>query len=71
MMRIRPLALLFLTGGLTVVTTGCLSLSLGGKTCTGTSPETQSRLTALEQRVSQLEQMLPPPIEVYSPAASP
>ncbi|QDU73556.1 hypothetical protein Pan97_05320 [Bremerella volcania] len=40
---------------------GCFSLSLGSKTCTGDHPETKARIMSLEQRVSELEQIISPP----------
>lgn len=40
---------------------GCFSLSLGSKTCTGNDPETKARIMSLEQRVSELEQIITSP----------
>ncbi|MCC9607084.1 hypothetical protein LOC68_14615 [Blastopirellula sp. JC732] len=68
-MRLRPLLTSLVIASVMLVSTGCLSLSLGGRTCTGNSPETMARIAALEQRVNALEQMLPPPVEmVMTPA---
>ncbi len=43
-----------------VLLPGCFSLSLGGKTCTGDHPETKARISSLEMRVSELEQVIAP-----------
>ncbi|TWT32748.1 hypothetical protein [Blastopirellula retiformator] len=70
-MPVRPFAASLLLASVAVASTGCFSLSLGGRTCTGTSPETIARITALEERISVLEQMLPPPVETIMPAHGP
>lgn len=70
-MRLRLFATSLALATVTLFSTGCFSLSLGGRTCTGTSPETLARIQALEQRVSELEQMLPPPVETYVQPAGP
>lgn len=43
-----------------VLMPGCFSLSLGSKTCTGDHPETKARISSLEMRVSELEQIITP-----------
>ncbi|PQO43771.1 hypothetical protein [Blastopirellula marina] len=70
-MRLRLLTTSLVLATVTFVSTGCFSLSLGGRTCTGTNPETLARIQSLEQRVSELEQMLPPPVETYTLPAGP
>ncbi|MHC2068336.1 hypothetical protein ACYFX5_12800 [Bremerella sp. T1] len=52
---------LILAACLLVITPGCFSLSLGGKTCHGDHPETKARIMSLENRVGELEQMLNAP----------
>ncbi|PQO37694.1 hypothetical protein DTL21_07040 [Bremerella cremea] len=56
----RSLGVALLAVGVCGSSSGCFSLSLGTRNCSGDSPEAKARMNALEKRVSALEQMIGP-----------
>lgn len=57
----RSIRGVLLAAGVAVIAPGCFSLSLGTRNCTGESPEVKARLSALENRIGALEQMIGAP----------
>lgn len=58
MVRDRLLHVALLAAGVCTLVSGCFSLSLGTRNCTGESPEVKAKISGLDKRITAIEQML-------------
>lgn len=58
MVRGRLVRVALLAVGVCTSVSGCFSLSLGTRNCTGESPEVKAKISGLDKRLTAIEQML-------------